>query len=437
MKLDGIIKKNSFIILDVSLKIFTLLFTLIANHILEKSDFNELSYFRTSLTMAVGLVSTALGFYILTYFHDSKNNKLDFSSFLSTVLTCYIFGTALSLSIIVLFSSELHLSTIISNNIYFYLSIVLFAITSQILIFFMKVTHALTNVIRIYIFIIFFVSIFSFFSISYFNNIGAYWSLFLFYISITFLFLYSISNPISETLKTNLGWQYVYPFGARFRQFLIPNYLESFLSVPRSWLTIFIFIEMIGFESIGDILLIQMLLGLFVFVIQSIVMNEYDRVNITSINSRDCYIRVVNKKIDALILVFIFTVVLFWDIFKDFLNITQMSDLSILIFCLSTILQVKIIPFGMLYKRMEYAKTSFGQNLFFTVALIISVILCLKYIGIEGYTIAFLVSWCLTMSLIYWQSYQIKLARVSRSTLNSIFLCILLIIGYYIRNVFL
>jgi len=194
---------------------------------------------------------------------------------------------------------------------------------------------------------------------------------------------------------------------------------------------------MIGFESIGDILLIQMLLGLFVFVIQSIVMNEYDRVNITSINSRDCYIRVVNKKIDALILVFIFTVVLFWDIFKDFLNITQMSDLSILIFCLSTILQVKIIPFGMLYKRMEYAKTSFGQNLFFTVALIISVILCLKYIGIEGYTIAFLVSWCLTMSLIYWQSYQIKLARVSRSTLNSIFLCILLIIGYYIRNVFL
>lgn len=416
-------KNHYFVIFDVLMKLFGLFFTLFANYYLAKSDFNELSYFRNTLTMTVGLVTTGLSFYILNFYQTSKKNSKDRDIYFITIIFSLTFGTIISLLSIYIFHTQLHLDHLLEKYDILIYVLVILAIFSQAMIYILKVTKCLDRIVFRFVLTTTLCVVFSFFSMSDGNVLNAYITLCLFYSLNSILFIYAIKDKIKLANEIKM----VYPIDYRFKNFLIPSYLESFLSVPRSWLTIYIFSTFVGFMYVGDILIILMILNLFVFVIQSLVMNEFDRIDITSLNSRNKYLSEINNKIDFLLIIYVVVIVFLLDYVKNILKLDQITDVSILMLCIATLIQVKILPVGIIFKRVGAAKDSFKQNALFSILLVTSSLFFIKILGSVGFGISYVFSWVITLVYIFWSVKKDQWFSLSKTIFTLLFLSLILV----------
>lgn len=421
------IKRNSFVVFDVSLKFFGLAFTLLANYFLSKQSFNELSYFRTTLTMFVGLTTTGLSYYILNYHNKFIPDKDNRSIYLSTILFFFAIGMFVAATLLIFFPETLNLSGIVDDRVLFFVAIIIFGTFTQLCIYILKSARLLDNIA-----IPFFISTIIFLGLSGMTLLYidfVYEILFLYYALTAILFFMLLFKEYRSIVSINDFFNN--PFSAKeFKDFIVPSYLESFLSVPRTWITIFVFSTFVGFEKIGDILIIQMIFNLFVFVIQSIVMNEFDRIDVYDINSRTSYLSSINKKLDVLLWLYIFVVVFLHEYIMGLLNLTEISGFEIILLSIATLIQCKILPIGVLFKRMEFAKVSFNHNLFFTVLLVITTVAFIYLFNSIGYGMSYAFSWGMTLVYILWSSVRLNIVHIKTSLLMLLVMIVFIVSTY-------
>ena len=119
--MKNFLNRYSLLLLDLSTKLFFIYFTYLTTMFLSKDDFNQLSYYRTTLMMMVGLTVTGIGYYILNFFNKFRENELDFTKLNSTVILVFISSSILIFISLLFFNEKLHLNYILE-----YLDIVLF-----------------------------------------------------------------------------------------------------------------------------------------------------------------------------------------------------------------------------------------------------------------------------------------------------------------------
>jgi len=199
-----------------------------------------------------------------------------------------------------------------------------------------------------------------------------------------------------------------YPFDRRFKTFYLPNLLESLLSVPRTWLSFTIFIYIIGFDYIGEILLVQMILGLFIFVCNSFVLNAYEKINCDNLNSRTSSLKLGLKPIVLLSTTMVIVTILFWDSIKQIINLDQINDLQILILCAATIIQAFLLPLGAIFKKYGLSKLTLQHNMLFLILFISLEYIFLVEFGEIGYYWAYSLSWGIVFCTMFYQAIKYK-----------------------------
>lgn len=402
--LKKITHKYSFVILDIILRLFTLIYTLSSNYFLDTFEFNKVSFFRTTIAMIVGLTSTALGYFILNFYNTSKNTPTELSKIINLTLILPIFSIVTSAILIFIFPNLIGIARITEINSSILFLICLFSITSQIFIYIIKVVGGLEKNIISYLLLNIILIIVTVLSLYSKINNAQYYTLLAFYLTSSILYFLIIlksseKKKIIESfnIKTN-------PFDSNFRSFYIPNFIESLLSVPRTWLSFTVFIYIIGFNQIGEILLIQMCLGLFIFLCNSFTLNKYIEINSNNLSTRTISLNQNVKPVLFLSLIMVFTTIIFWDLIKSILKISQITDNQILILCIATIIQAIQLPFGTIFKKNNLSKLTLYHNLILLISFILIECILLKTIGETGYYWAYSISWLIVLFVMSFQS---------------------------------
>ena len=395
-----------------------LVFTIASNHFLEKEVFNELSYFRSTLAMLVGLSTTALGYYILNYSEDisKKEKSAGYNSFivLIQVISFIIIGIIINLAPNIIGIDKLDNT---NSMLLWLMSIV--AITFQILLFYARATEAITETISFIILtagmIILAVILFNVREITH-----IYYFLTFYYTVILIYMAYKLNGYLSFAFCfTSINKE-------RINSFYLPNFLESLVSVPRTWLSLYILIMFVGISNVGEIILIQMLLGLFIFLCNSFMMNSYlDVTNTGSVEDKMLSIDKPLKIIGFLSLTFILSSSLFWSYIKIALKIDNTSDVQILILCLSSIIQVFLIPLGALYKKNGLSKLTLSHNLIYFCIFVVLEVSLLFIFDINGYYFAYLISWVVIAGYMLYQACLLDLCKVKEYLKRPVFLLVL------------
>jgi O-antigen/teichoic acid export membrane protein len=431
---DKILNKYSLVVLDLNTKLFFILFTYLTTLYLSKEDFNEFAYYRTTLMMMVGLSVTGLGFFILNYFNEVKDNFIELKKLNSVSLFIILLASICIFFVLFFFRDLLHLSNIFNAIDFFTLYIlIVFAILFQISIYYIKVLNCFKDIAKYYLgFFIIFVGL-TFYLLSKYEINGAVLDLLLLYLILSTSFIFIVLKKLNKMYKNYSSYFTINIFDNKFKSFLIPNILESFLSVPRTWLSMFIFIQLLSFNGVGDLILLQMILGMFIFFIQSLLMNEYTQIDLKIKKNRYTKIKKIKKIINISIVILIVIINIFWIQLQEILNITELSNEFILLLYIGTIIQAQLMIIGMVFKKTNYSKLTFYHNLFYAISfLLIEYILILNF-GQIGYSIAFLTAWLLTYSYMAYHLNKFELLSIKSIFVESIFFIFISVILYFIR----
>lgn len=399
-----IASRYSFVILDITLKLFTLIYTLSSNYFLEKQEFNEVSFFRTTLAMVVGLTATALGYYIFNYYNSVRNDREEYSKFINLVIIIPLASILISSILIFLYPEVIGINKITSVSPIILTLIFVCSILSQVLIYLVKAIGGFEREIKKYLVLnLALMSLTVILLTSKITNIQ-YYILLLFYFISTILYFLVIYKSLDKKYFLKALNLKSSPFDTKFKKFYIPNFLESLLSVPRTWLSFTVFIYIIGFNNIGEILLIQMILGLFIFFCNSFVMNKYTEINCENISTRTRSLNNNTTPILILSMGMVCITILFWDLIKTILKISQITDFQILILCIATIIQAILLPLGTLFKKNNLSKLTLYHNMIFLIIFILLEYLLLMKIGETGYYWAYSISWLVILLVMAFQS---------------------------------
>lgn len=364
----------------------------------------------------------------MTYYDQRKDEKLRVS-YDSTVVFILLCGCLLITLSLFFFKDILKLSFISSDTMWLYISIIVLSMFSQTMVFLLKASEVVHKVVKVYLLINCVLILNSIFFVINFKYSGAIFSLFSFYFMSTLISTFTLYSYWKSSLSTIFTHT---PFDLRFREYLVPNYIESLFSVPRNWLSVYILISMVGFAIVGEVMLVQMILGLFSFFNQSLIMNEYNKIDVTCKNKQLQWVVSLNKKIDILILSFIAIILITWDLTKNILNINTLTDYSIVFLISASIVQVKILPIGMLIKRLGKAKLSLKHNILFTTILLSSNLFFIYFFGSSGFAFSFLFSWSATLLYILMDIKRLCIINPRSLILNYTAIILILPVLYFI-----
>jgi hypothetical protein len=410
-KIKNVIDNYSFVVLDLILKIYLLYFVFITNEILEKEIFDQVSYLRATIGMFTGIAATALGFYIFNYYKEALADKNIVREML--FLNVVVLFSCLSIFIVIMFffPSLIHFDKLDIGNELYFLLICLLSMISQILIYYLKVMVDFSNYAFKYFMLMLLIFILTIFLIKYDSNNGPFITLIIYYLINVLFFIYCFFKEDRIVFFKELRLHDILR-SDRVRQFYIPNLLESIMSVPRVWASISVLIFLIGFSGVGEILLIQMILGLFVFFCNSLVLNFYIEIEVGTLDERNRSLKKISKKIGPISIIFIIFAIVIWDTLKNILEITVLNDAFILVLCLGALIQIYILPIGLIFKKYSLSKLTLFHNVFYTSMFLLLEVILLEYIGLLGYALALFFAWLLLLVLIIYQSNKYSVVSI-------------------------
>lgn len=426
------ISSHAFLILDVSGKLFTLFFAALTNHYLDKLFFSEVSYFRTTLVMVVGLISNALGYYILNYYSEFKSSPCKFERFWGLILVIPVIGLSTYFLLVQIFPAYFNFKNTSAVPNLILILIFIFATPAQIVVFLLKVLDVgwrgvVCNLIltSLSLVVLTLGLAFSYPGIPYYTMILYYaFSVFLGFLIIFKSDDYQIIKGaiINVKLSATDG----------FRSFYLPNLLESFISVPIAWIAITICMKNSGPETIGELLLLQMILGLFVFFCNSIVLNFYTSIPLGNTDQRSRAFYFLEHKVNVISFILILFVVFLWSELHRLLKIVHMSDMEIILMIVGAIIQASLIPLGIIFKRERLSKLTLIHNIVYGSVFVLSELFFIKISYAYSYAAAFTFAWVLVLLLMIMQTHVYKLVHLKYFVVRLLSLIIFLFFSYYL-----
>ncbi|HFQ5292031.1 TPA: hypothetical protein ACGUXT_001219 [Vibrio vulnificus] len=414
-----IIENNIFVILDVCIKAYLLYFIIVASHNLDKEVFSQVSYFRATILMFTGISVTAIGYYIFNFAKLSSNENKIIHKINALTLSSVSISSVIFFVLMVFYPTAIHFDGLPSYYSLFTL-ILLSSTMSQVLIYYVKAfSHISYNNVIVYLLITCVLLIVTYLLLAGQSGDNAYWVLSLYYTFNILYFCYllafkpNIENKLDFLKVTN-------PIDGNFSSFFIPNFTESLVSVPKTWIATSIIVSILGFKFVGEILIIQMLLGLFIFLCNSILMNAYLSISVVTRSESYSALERLIKPVRVLNLAMVFIVITLWDWIRKIFNINILSDDLAFLLISSTIIQSYLMAIGLIFKKKGHSKLTLIHNFIFIFVWFLSEWILLNHVGIDGYGYAFILSWSIIFILMIFQANMYQIVPVYKYTLEVI-----------------
>ena len=390
------LRRHSFIIIDVALKVFFFIFTYQASRLLNHSEFDLLSYFRSTLTMCAGFASSSASLFYLIYSNKiHKSNKYR-GLYITTPLFFYL--TLLTAVCILTYvaSGAFRLDQIFNvTGISVFFAAIVFTSMSQLALFFGKamgvVSLTTSTLVVLSLFINFWLGSIL---ITHYGLLGSIVYISLGYGSVIPIILFKYIRPIlNKTPKLLIpkrstilkSWIHI-------RRFLLPNMFESAFSILAPWLAVYFLVINVGAAGIGPILYYQAIIGLSAFLIQSIVTNIHSSYTEDNSGSEAA----LKKFRNIYIVFFALETLVAGGFFRELQNIFNLNSLDshILFFIYSaSLLQSELIAKGMAFKKAGKNKKALLHNTLYSLMLVFGSYIATRFAGLHGYPIAFFIAW--------------------------------------------
>ncbi|WP_230370259.1 hypothetical protein [Paludibacterium denitrificans] len=385
------LRRHSFIIIDVALKVFFFVFTYRASRLLSHSDFDLLSYFRSTLTMCAGFASSSASLFYLIYsrkiFKSVKYRKI----YIITPLFFYL--TLLTIVLIVTYAA----STIFRLDQIFnltgaplFFSAIVFTSMSQLALFFGKAMGVVSPKTSILVILSLFVNFFfGSILIAHYGLSGSIAYISLGYGCVVPIILSRYIKPLLNDppkLRTP-KYSTILKSWIHIRRFLLPNMLESAFSILAPWLAVYFLVRNVGTTGVGPMLYYQAIIGLSAFFIQSIVTNIHT--GYTEDNSGS---EIALKKFRHIYIIFFALETLiaggFSHEFQDILNLHTLDPYALFFIYAASLLQSELVAKGMAFKKAGKNRKALIHNTLCSLALVFGSLIATLFAGLNGYPIA-------------------------------------------------
>jgi len=185
------------------------------------------------------------------------------------------------------------------------------------------------------------------------------------------------------------------------QRFLLPNFMETLFSILAPWLAIYALVANSGVDGVGAVLFYQALIGLPVFLIYSLTLNDH------AVYERDA------EGDYAVLARFRYLYVAFYGLvsllggaagpyLKGVLNIASVSTFAVVAMFASTLMQAELLSKGMIFKKAGLSVKTLKHNALYSIILSLGAYIFTGLIGIDGYALAVVTSWAAAYVYVNW-----------------------------------
>lgn len=390
-----------FVIVDVALKIFFFIFTFQASHLLARADFDLLSYFRSTLTMCMGALTSTVGLYFLVYARKMHGSQKYGRLYLALPAGFFLVLLIAVLLLLTVGAEALKLDSAIHAMGWgnFFLAI-LVASAGQVALIYSKALGRISNVTVSGAIASLGLSVgIGYWLINQHGLPGAAYYISLGYGIIFFLFVIAAGDTPVNGVRTNAmfprrssSWLVARSI---LKRFMLPNFVETLFSILAPWLAVYALVSNAGMKGVGGVLFYQALVGLPVFLVYSLVLNDHARFRNDRSGSPEAISHFRLVYIGFFALVTLIGGGLGTE-FKRWLNLSDVSSFSLFALFAASLLQSELIAKGMVFKKANESAKTMKHNVFYSLALCLGAVVLTKLAGVNGYAAAVLVAWVAT-----------------------------------------
>lgn len=428
------LEKYSFVVIDITLKVFFFVYTYQTSLLLDTQDFDMLSYFRNTIIMFSALSTTAIGIYFINYFQDIKNENIN--AYYTLGLITYLAILFMVILVLFFFQSVLHLTSFLNIVNFSFLVLMLIVVSlSQMFVFMAKANGNIsTKIIKSILFLVVTSIVIGFVIIIEYKLVGAIY----YFVAVYFgLCLVLVNKNIF--LKINnfkIDKKYFYE---KLKIFIVPNFLESVLSIVAPWSMIYILTTFNGFNGVGDLLFYQALLGLSTFFVYSLSLNNFNGIEKNIENIREYIDKALANYFKATIVV-LFIVGMFSSELLTLFHFKTLSEYNLIFLILGVVIQNQIVVTAIIFKRIELSKRTLLHNFILSICLVGFSYILIRNYSIEGYGFAYLLTWMTVYAVILYdfnKYIQFKPSRflVNFLLLSSVFLTVYFLSKFIVMNI--
>lgn len=395
-----LLARFGFVIVDVALKIFFFIFTFQASHLLTKADFDLLSYFRSTLTMCMGALTSTVGLYFLVYARKMHGSP-KYGRLYLIIPGCFFLVLLMAVSALLILGAETFKldAAIRSMGLVNFLLAIVVASAGQVALIYSKALSRISawTVASAVASLGGAVGI-GHWLIGQGGLPGSAYYISLGYGIILLLFLRSAATGkvdgalVGEKAPRRSGWRIALVL---LKRFMLPNFVETLFSILAPWLAVYALVSNSGMNGVGGVLFYQALLGLPVFLVYSLVLNDHALYRHDRSGSPEAIRRFRMVYVAFFALVTLVAGCLSAQ-FKRWLNLQEVSTLTLFTLFVASLLQSELIAKGMVFKKANESAKTMKHNVLYSLTLCIGAYLLTKSIGIDGYAVAVFTAWLAT-----------------------------------------
>lgn len=420
------LEKYSFVVIDIALKIFFFVYTYQTSLLLETQDFDMLSYVRNTIVMFSALSTTAIGLYYINYFQDIKNENI-YAYYTLGILT-YITILVIVIIILFFFQDRLHISSFIDIVDFLFIVLMLLVISlCQLFVFIAKANGNIsTKIIKSILLLIVTFTVIGTFIIIKYKLLGAIYYFVAVYIGLCLVFLNKNIFLNINNFKINKKY-----FFEKLKIFIVPNFLESVLSIIAPWSMIYILTAFNGFNGVGDLLFYQALLGLSTFFVYSLSLNNFNRIEKDIENIRE-YISKALSNYFKITMIVLFIIGMFSAELLKVFHFRTLSELNLIFLILGVVIQNQITVTSIIFKRIELSKRTLLHNFILSICLVGFSYILIRNYSIEGYGFAYLLTWMTVYAVILYDFHKYIQFKPYRFLVNFLLLSFVFLTIYFL-----
>ncbi|RRS04340.1 hypothetical protein EIP75_10630 [Aquabacterium soli] len=397
------LERFGFVLLDVALKLFFFVFTYQSSMLLSRPDFDLLSYFRTTLTMCVGGLTSTVGIYYLVYSRRIASERPHAWVYRFTPAMFFILIFLMLLALLIPGARLFQIDGILRGMGagLFFLAILVSSL-AQVMLVYRKALGRLGRgrvvcaLCGLLVSVVIGVELLRGFGL---RGAAAYICL---GYGVLLLTMWHVGSKQADDRRPPLRWRREAVLAwITVRRFLLPNFVETLFSIMAPWLAVYFMVSNAGMGGVGPLLFYQALVGLPVFMVYSLTLNGHARFDVKD----QGMIRTLRLGRVGFV-VFYGAIALVGGALSDELRaLLKLDSVSVVsAFCLfvATILQAELVMKGMVFKKAGESRRTLRHNGVYSLALCLLSWGLTRLLGHEGYGLACLLAWLLAYLYVNW-----------------------------------